>query len=287
MDGPVISAPIPSYEAARLNALRRCANLDTPPEARFDRLTRWAARHFDVPIALISMVDERRQWYKACVGMSATDVNRKISFCAHAILANNVFVVPDTFQDERFYDNPLVTGSPFIRFYAGAPLITSEGHRLGTMCLIDTAPRRFDGKHEADLEEFAATAVDMLEARRNAAPLNSAVQQTASGVIICDAHDLSNPITFANSAFCTMSGYDEREVINRRYNLLEGPGSDKTTITNMQMALARRETFQGTMLSYRKDGTSFWNSLNMTPVFDDYGEIISFVIVQAETVAPA
>ena len=229
------------------------------------------------------MIDHHRQWYKACVGMSPADVNRKISFCAHAILTDEVFVVPDTFEDERFCDNPLVTGAPFIRFYAGAPLITSEGFRLGTICLVDTAPRRFRRKHEIDLQDFAATAVDMLEARRAVAPLNSVAQQTVSGVIICDAHDLCNPITFTNSAFCAMSGYSREEVISRSYNLLEGPDTDKAMVNQMQMALARRESFRGTMLNYRKDGTSFWNSLHLTPVFDDFGEIISFVIVHVET----
>ena len=282
----VISALIPSCEAARLDALRRCAILDTPPEERFDRLTRWAARHFNVPIALISMVDQNRQWYKACVGMSPADVNRKISFCAHAIHADDVFVIPDTLQDERFCDNPLVVGAPFIRFYAGAPLITSEGFRLGTMCLVDTAPRKFRRKHEADLQEFAATAVDMLEARRAAAPMNSVVQQTASGVIICDPHEPGNPITFTNSSFCMMSGYSRQEIISRSYNFLNGSNTDKAMVDKMQTALAKRETFQGTMLNYRKDGTAFWSSLSMTPVFDDFGELISFVIVQVETTAP-
>ena len=233
------------------------------------------------------MIDQNRQWFKACVGMSPAEVNRKISFCAHAILADEVFVIPDTFRDQRFCDNPQVTTAPFIRFYAGAPLITSEGFRLGTLCLVDTVPRRFRRKHEIDLQEFAATALDMLEARRAVAPMNSVVQQTASGVIICDAHEPGNPITFTNSAFCTLSGYSREEVVNRGYNFLEGPDTDQAVVEQMQRAFARRETFQGTMLNYRKDGTPFWNLLNMTPVFDDFGELISFVIVQMETMAPS
>lgn len=167
----VISAPIPPCEAARLEALRCCRILDTPPEERFDQITRWAALHFHVPIALITLVDQDRQWFKSCTGMCATEVNREISFCAHAILSDNVFVVPDTFEDLRFCDNPQVIEAPFIRFYAGAPLITSAGFRLGTLCLVDTAPRRFRRKHESDLKEFAGKTVEMLESgRSNVAP---------------------------------------------------------------------------------------------------------------------
>ena len=163
----MISASIPAFEAARLDALRRCNILDTPPEERFDRLTSAAATHFKVPIALVSLIDEQRQWFKSCMGMNPGEVDRKISFCAHAILADDVFVIPDTLEDERFCDNPQVVEAPFIRFYAGAPLITSDGFRLGTLCLVDTAPRRFRRKHEADLAEFAAKAVEMLESGRS------------------------------------------------------------------------------------------------------------------------
>ncbi len=141
-------------EQDRLSALRSLTVLDTPPEERFDRVTRMARRLFGVPIALVSMVDENRQWFKSCLGLDVTETERRISFCGHAILQNGIMVVEDALQDERFHDNPLVSGAPHIRFYAGYPLRTLSGHGLGTLCIIDRVPRKFeDGEIEilADL----------------------------------------------------------------------------------------------------------------------------------------
>lgn len=130
-----------SEEYQRLAALDRFEVLDTPPEPLFDSLTDLAARTFDVPICLISLVDQERQWFKSCVGLDVASTPRSISFCQHAISSDEVFVVLDAQRDDRFRNNPLVTGPPDIRFYAGAPLITPQGHRLGTLCIIDRAPR--------------------------------------------------------------------------------------------------------------------------------------------------
>ena len=134
-------APIPADEDERLSALRALLLLDTPPEERFDRLARFVAEQLDVPIALLTLVDGQRQWFKARVGLDATETPRDISFCGHAIMKNDVFIVEDASRDPRFSDNPLVTGEPHIRFYAGAPLSAPGGRRIGTLCVIDTVPR--------------------------------------------------------------------------------------------------------------------------------------------------
>ena len=134
-------APIPADEGERLNALRDLLLLDTPPEERFDRLARFAAEQLDMPIALLTLVDGQRQWFKARVGLDATETPRDISFFGHAIMKNDLFIVEDASRDPRFSDNPLVTGEPHIRFYAGAPLSAPGGHRIGTLCVIDTVPR--------------------------------------------------------------------------------------------------------------------------------------------------
>ncbi len=134
-------APIPADEDERLSALRELLLLDTPPEERFDRLARFVAEQLDVPIALLTLVDGQRQWFKARVGLDATETPRDISFCGHAIMKNDLFIVEDASRDPRFSDNPLVTGEPHIRFYAGAPLSAPGGHRIGTLCVIDTVPR--------------------------------------------------------------------------------------------------------------------------------------------------
>ena len=146
---------IPEDEQARLEALRSIDVLDTPPEERFDQLTRMAKRLFGVPIALVSIVDENRQWFKSCVGLDVTETSRDISFCGHAILGNDVFIIPDTFEDPRFADNPLVLNDPGIRFYAGCPL-TVGGHKLGTLCIIDKKPREFGEEDVNALKDLAS-----------------------------------------------------------------------------------------------------------------------------------
>jgi GAF domain-containing protein len=137
----VIEAAKPENEDARLLALARYKVLDTAPEQGYDDLTMIAANVCKTPIALISLIDEKRQWFKSRVGLEDSETPRWQAFCSHAILDDRTFVVPDTKLDSRFHDNPLVTGAPGIRFYAGHPIQTHDGFRLGTICVIDTEPR--------------------------------------------------------------------------------------------------------------------------------------------------
>jgi GAF domain-containing protein len=140
----MLPAPVPANDAERLRVLHELLILDTPPEERFDRIVEFAASEFDMPIALISLIDEQRQWFKARVGLDTCETSREISFCGHAILQSDLFEVLDAALDPRFADNPLVVGAPFIRFYIGAPLALPGGATIGTLCLIDTQPRHFD-----------------------------------------------------------------------------------------------------------------------------------------------
>lgn len=142
-------------EAGRLEALYALQLLDTPAEERFDRWTRLAQRYFDVPISLICLVDVDRQWFKSKQGLEATETERSISFCGHAIKHNDIFIIEDASQDPRFSDNPLVTDQPNIRFYAACPLRASNGQRVGTFCLIDNQPRQLNEKDVQLLKELA------------------------------------------------------------------------------------------------------------------------------------
>jgi diguanylate cyclase (GGDEF)-like protein len=154
----------PANEKERLKTLRSTDILDTDPEERFDRLTRMAKRVFGVSIALVSLVDENRQWFKSKVGLDASETGRDISFCGHAILGNDIFVIEDALKDERFADNPLVTGEPKIRFYAGAPLRYLDGNKLGTLCIIDQHPRVLDEEDYTMLRDLAEMAEGELSA---------------------------------------------------------------------------------------------------------------------------
>ncbi len=152
----------PPDEAQRLAALRSLDILDTPPEERFDRITRLAAALLEMPIVLISLVDSDRRWFKSAYGSKATQIPRDISFCGHAILDDSLFVVPDAHADSRFSDNPLVTDGPLIRFYAGRPLKSMQGHRVGTLCVIDRKPRLLTPTQLLLLEDLACIAENEL-----------------------------------------------------------------------------------------------------------------------------
>jgi GAF domain-containing protein len=159
-------APIPENEAARLETLRQYQVLDTDSEDVFDELTRLAAYICDTPTALISLIDVNRQWFKARVGVQARETPRNISFCGHAINHRGCFIIEDALFDERFVDNPLVTNEPFVRFYAGMPLLSPEGFAIGTLCVMDRKPRQLDDKQVEALSMLANQVMSQLELRR-------------------------------------------------------------------------------------------------------------------------
>ena len=160
------AAPIPENEAARLETLRQYQILDTDSEETFDDLTRLAAYICQTPNALISLIDANRQWFKARVGIKARETPRNVSFCGHAILHRDCFIIEDALFDERFADNPIVIGEPFVRFYAGMPLWSPEGFAIGTLCVIDRKPRTLDKKQIDSLRMLANQVMSQLELRR-------------------------------------------------------------------------------------------------------------------------
>jgi len=169
------SAPFPVNEINRLAALRRYRILDTESEKSFDDLTYVASFICQTPIALVSFVDKDRQWFKSRIGLDMSETSREVSFCGHAILRPETMIVPDTFEDSRFADNPLVREDPHIRFYAGAPLVTVDSLPLGTLCVIDRVPRTLTKEQQLALEALSRQASALIEMRGTLMDLNEAL----------------------------------------------------------------------------------------------------------------
>jgi len=170
-----MNAPSPMLESARVAALNRYAILDTEPEQTFDDLVVLAAYVCKTPIAMLSLVDDHRQWFKSKVGVEIRETPREASFCAHAIQQGDLFIVEDTWSEARFRDNPLVVNDPHIRFYAGAPLINEDGFALGTLCVVDRQPRQLDDAQKEALKSLGKLALVQMELRQNLQLLKEAL----------------------------------------------------------------------------------------------------------------
>ena len=227
---PHLPASISPAESARLDALRALMILDTPPDPLFDTLARLAATACNTPVALISLVDEHRQWFLSQVGLPGVhQTPREQAFCAHTILSNGVLEVPDAQQDPRFADNPLVTGAPHIRFYAGAPLLLPNGTRVGTLCVIDQKPGQLDPLQRDALQGLARTVVQALLTRRDLISRALDVQaQQARELAVSEARyrsivddqselvSLAEPsgrLVFANPAYAQQFGHTEDSIL--------------------------------------------------------------------------
>lgn len=166
---------VPSREAARVAALNRYAILDSEPEQSFDDLVILASHICKTPMALLSLVDDQRQWFKSTVGVQVRETPREVSICSHAIEQDDLFIVGDTLEDVRFRDNPLVVGDPHIRFYAGAPLVNEDGFALGTLCVVDRVPRQLDNEQKEALSAVGRLALRQMELRTNLQMLKDAL----------------------------------------------------------------------------------------------------------------
>jgi diguanylate cyclase (GGDEF)-like protein len=247
----MLVAPIPENEPARLATLRTLRILDTPAEERFDRLTRLARRVFDVPIALVSLIDENRQWFKSCAGLGAQETARDISFCGHAIMSDEVLMIPDARADGRFHDNPLVTGDPGIRFYAGQPLTVPSGTRLGTLCLIDTRPRELDGDALGLLRDLAHIAEQEIAAIELATVDDLTLIANRRGFEALAQHALNVCKRMGRDASLLFFDLDDFKRINDTFGHAEG---DRALAT---FAAALRESLRESDVIGRLGGDEF------------------------------
>ncbi|HEY0328552.1 MAG TPA: EAL domain-containing protein [Rhodopseudomonas sp.] len=270
-------------ERERLKALAEYHLMDTPPEEEFDRLAGLASRLFQVPIVLISLLEADRQFFKAHVGLDVCETSRDVSFCAHAILQDEVLVVLDATRDSRFSSNPLVLGPPFIRFYAGQPLATPDGKKLGTVCLIDSEPRDdFNAEDRRNLADLAFLVMDRMELRRldYARTISQTrferIAATSPDAIICA--NAEGEITFWNRSAETLFGYSNQEICGQSTEIIV-PASWRPVYQAERARLARGEPMELAdktveLSGLRKDGSEFpaefslstWEEGNTTSV---------------------
>ena len=214
------SAPKPANEDARLRKLSALEILDTLEEQAYDDLTYLAAMICATPIALVSLVDRERQWFKSRHGLDATETPREVAFCAHAILGDEVFVVEDSALDERFHDNPLATGAPYVKFYAGAPLILEDDIRVGTLCVIADEPRSITPEQEQALAALSRQVVSQLELRLKVRELQS-LDKSKDEFISTVSHELRTPLTSINGSLTLLLNNKVGELQDRQHQMVE------------------------------------------------------------------
>lgn len=275
---------VSEHELRRQEALSQYQILDTAPEAVFDELTHLAVQICRTPIALISLVDARRQWFKARVGLTLTETPRELAFCAYTILQTEPLIVPDALNDERFATNPLVTAGPKIRFYAGIPLINEDGYALGTLCVIDYVPHQLSPHQVKALQGLALQAVSELNLRRNLSnalnqstelkqelsEVSAVLDNTFEGIYRLD--NLGR-YTAVNRAYADMIGYEPEAMVGMEWQSTIHP-EDRESVLAAYQRIQTHGKVEMEVRGICEDGSVLYQQLLMIPAYDQYQQPI-------------
>ena len=261
--------PKPTNELERIKALKKYAIMDSLPEKEYDAITKLASFICGTPISLVSLLDEERQWFKSTVGIDATETPREISFCQHAIMGDDVYEITNALEDAKFVDNPLVTGNPNIRFYAGAPIKDENGYNLGTLCVIDTVPRTLSEQQKESLQLLSNQVVSLLKLRNKNSVLESAQKEFINFValskdLVCIAN-IDGNFYKVNPAFTTVLGYDVSELEGESFFKFLHPDDHEKTILEVEKLSNGQESISFENRFYCKNGDLVFLSWNSSP----------------------
>ncbi len=294
------NVPIPPNEQDRLNVLMSYHILDAFSEEEYDNITKLVAQICNVPTAFISLIDDNRQWFKSRIGLDDTEMPRDISFCQYTIMEQEIFEVPDAHLNQTFCDNPLVTGVPFIRFYAGAPLTTPDGFNIGALCVVDEVPRQLDDTQRMALTTLAKHVITQLELRNKNSELRSEVERLSkksletitteldsyklaldetSGVIILDANGIIN---FINDETCRTSKYSREELIGQDSAIFDSGFHPDNFFENIWMIISKGTIWKNEIKNKAKDGTFYWTDTTIVPFLNHNGTPYQYVLIKRD-----
>ncbi|AFK05571.1 multi-sensor hybrid histidine kinase (plasmid) [Emticicia oligotrophica DSM 17448] len=290
-------APIPLNEKERLQALLDYNILDTLSEEYFDNITQLASHICQTPIASISLIDDKRQWFKSRIGLAESETPKEISFCQYAIMGNDIFEVPNALEDERFQNNPLVTGSPDIRFYAGAPLTSPDGFNIGTLCVIDNMPKLLDDEQKKALSTLAKSVIAQLELKKKNLELKNEVDNLAKKALETITHELNSYksaldltssvvitdkngiITFVNDAACNISKYSKEELIGQNIRIFNSGFHPKEFFIDLWQTITAGLVWKKEVKNKTKDVKSYWADTTIVPFVDEKGKPDRYVSI--------
>jgi len=255
--------------------------LDTLPEAEYDDIATLASEICQTPIALISLIDANRQWFKSKIGLDIAETARDISFCTHAINGANIFEVKNPVEDPEFANNPLVTGFPYIRYYAGAPLITKEGDALGTLCVIDTQPHELNDNQKRSLKILSRSVMALLELRyknKQADFFRRALDEIAAVAVLDERHDYE----YANAKFCELAGMSEHDIVGRNYEEVSLADMSENSRQKIRERIRRGEIYKDVIKNINKRGDVSWSNLTLIPYLNHHGDFIKSVSIRVD-----